>query len=173
MKNFRFVPTAALVVAAISVTACGDSPAKSASTEEAKPTAVVNTPSPEVVEAEVAASPETAQPVQSVETSAEQLLKRGRVVWFKCRSCHELDVDGRHKVGPNLNGIIGANAAQKEGFVYSDAMTNSGVVWDVQSLDAFIKKPSAFVKGTKMAFVGVSKESDRQAVIKYMEENAK
>ena len=100
------------------------------------------------------------------------MLKRGRIIWFKCRSCHALEVDGPHKVGPSLNGLMGSPAATKEGFVYSKAMMDSGVIWDEKSLDAFIQKPTAYIKGTKMAFIGIKKESDRQALIKYIKENA-
>jgi len=40
-------------------------------------------------------------------TSEEAMLKRGKIVWLKCRSCHETDPGARHKVGPNLNGLMG------------------------------------------------------------------
>jgi cytochrome c len=117
---------------------------------------------------------ETSEPAEvlSVEAVQEAMLKRGRIVWFKCRSCHELGADGPHKVGPNLHQIMGATAGVKPGFVYSEAMKASGVVWDEDTLDAFIKKPTDYIKGTKMAFVGIRKESDRDALIAYMIENS-
>jgi len=49
-------------------------------------------------------------------------------------------------------------------------MVDSGIVWDDETLDAFLEKPAQYVKGTKMAFVGVRKESDRQALIAYIKE---
>ena len=118
----------------------------------------------------VAAAGEGPSSYFAAETEAdmEALRKRGRIVWFKCRSCHELAPDGRHKVGPNLNGVIGSPAASKDGFVYSEGMKGAGIVWDDAALDEFITKPSKFVKGTKMAFIGIKKESDRKALIAYL-----
>jgi len=121
------------------------------------------------------AETQTNAPVEAVtaEMTQEAILKRGRIVWFKCRSCHETSVDGPHKVGPNLHGLMGAQAAAQEGFVYSKALKNSEIVWNDETLDAFIEKSATYIKGTKMAFVGIKKESDRQAVIAYIKENTK
>ena len=147
--------------------ACGGTDSGTSSSETATPEAPV-TSSSSATEAPVKV------PVKEEvkEVSAEEaLLKRGKIVWFKCRSCHETSVSGPHKVGPNLNGLIGANAGVKEGFTFSDAMVNSGIVWNEETLDGFIEKPASYVKGTKMAFVGISKESDRKALIAYIKEN--
>jgi len=126
-------------------------------------------PMPKTVEAQPSAPTAATQ----APTTEEALLKRGRIVWFKCRSCHETSLEGPHKVGPNLHALMGATAGQKEGFVYSEVMKESGVIWNEETLDAFIEKPTGFIKGTKMAFVGIKKESDRQAVIAYIKENTK
>lgn len=152
-----------MIVIALSLVACG-APSSTPQKQTDAPKATSensNTPNVQV----------EAKPVENkVVTENQALLKRGKIVWFKCRSCHETSVDGRHKVGPNLNGVFGATAGEKEGFVYSDAMKNSAIVWDAATLDAFIKKPTDLVKGTKMAFVGISKENDRQALLKYLEQ---
>jgi len=153
----------ALTLTAAALTACGGGGTDS------KPTPSAPDPKPVVKqESRVATPAETAEP-----SPLEAQLKRGKIVYFKCRSCHELGVNGPHKVGPNLNGMFGATAGQKEGFVFSKAMTESDVVWSEETLDAFIEKPTKFIPGTKMAFVGIRKESDRQALIKYLEENSK
>jgi len=172
MRFQKLTHTITPLLAVVLLTACGGGADSSENS------------SPEIVEP-VAASPEAEKAPVTIETESAPaaevspadaqaaLLKRGRIVWFKCRSCHEYTVEGPHKVGPNLNGLIGAKAGVKEGFVFSEALKDSGIVWDVESLDAFIEKPSAYVKGTKMAFVGIKKESDRQALIAYMQENTK
>ena len=98
----------------------------------------------------------------------EQLLKRGKRVFVLCRSCHTLEVDGRHKVGPNLNGMFGSGAGSKEGFRYSDVVKESGIVWTADNLEEWLVKPKNFLPGNKMAFAGVRKESDRKALITFL-----
>jgi len=46
-----------------------------------------------------------------------------------------------HKVGPNLHDVVGRRAGTSEGFRYSEALAQSGIVW-------------AMVRGNGMAFAG-------------------
>lgn len=100
---------------------------------------------------------------------AEGDAKKGEKVFKKCKTCHTVDEGGKNKSGPNLFGIVGREAAKVEGYKYSKAMKNSGVVWDQANLDAFLKKPKKFMKKTKMSFAGLKKEKDRKNVIAYLE----
>ena len=92
----------------------------------------------------------------------------GERVFKKCVSCHSFT---KNKIGPNLSNIIDQKAGIVEGFKYSKAMKNSDIVWNDCSLDKFLKKPKKYIKGTKMRFVGLKKESHRDALIKYLKEN--
>ena len=104
-----------------------------------------------------------------IELSPEDLqLKQGKKVFRKCKSCHTLDNGGRHRVGPNLYGVIGAKIASKDGFAYSKASKASDVIWTDENLDAFLTKPKEFLPGNRMTFVGLKKEEDRKAVIAYL-----
>jgi len=96
------------------------------------------------------------------------LEERGAKIYKRCRACHTLEQDGRNKVGPNLWGIYGAKAGEKEGYAYSKAMLASNIVWDQETMDAYLKKPAEYVKGTKMSFIGLKKQEDRDAVQAYM-----
>ena len=95
-------------------------------------------------------------------------LERGRILYKRCRACHTLGEGERHKVGPNLWGIYGATAGAREDFNYSKAMTASGVVWDDDTLSAYIEKPSTYMPGNRMSFAGLRKPEDRAAVLEYL-----
>ena len=100
--------------------------------------------------------------------SALTPMERGAKLYKRCRACHTLEEGGKHKVGPNLWNIYGAKAGAKEGFNYSKVMAASEIIWDDATLDAYIKKPSEFMKGNRMSFVGIKKAEDRDALLLYM-----
>ncbi len=81
-------------------------------------------------------------------------LKAGKKIFKKCKACHSLKA-GKKKVGPSLNDVLGKKAAQVKGFKYSKAMKKADITWDDATLDAYLTKPKKFLKGTKMAFVGL------------------
>ncbi|NDW47208.1 cytochrome c family protein [Ruegeria sp. PrR005] len=97
---------------------------------------------------------------------------KGKKVFNKCKACHAVGEGAANKVGPQLNGIVGAAAGQVEGFKYSDALTEAaagGLVWDEANLAAFFAKPKDFMKGTKMSFAGLKKEDEIEDVIAYLQ----
>jgi cytochrome c len=110
----------------------------------------------------------TASIAASVANAGEDVLRRGKILFLQCRSCHSLEAGGDHKVGPNLHGLFGAAAASKEGFGYSEALQQAGIVWDADTLNTFVQNPNGLVSGTAMAFAGLPAEEDRIAVISYL-----
>ena len=92
---------------------------------------------------------------------------KGKKVFKKCVACHSLQ-EGKNKIGPPLNNLLGRKAGSVEGYKYSKAMKNSGVVWDEESLDKFLTKPRKFIKKTKMLFRGIKKKSLRDDLISYL-----
>lgn len=102
---------------------------------------------------------------------AEGDAAKGEKVFKKCKACHAVGEGAKNKVGPMLNGISDAPAGQVEGFKYSKALVaaaEEGLVWDDANMAAFLTKPKDFMKGTKMSFAGLKKESDVADVIAYL-----
>ena len=97
---------------------------------------------------------------------------KGEKLYKKCKACHSLKA-GKKKVGPSLAGIFGRTAGTTEGFKFSKAMKESGIVWDDKTMDEFLAKPKKVVPKTRMAFPGMKKEADRANLIAYLKEAAK
>jgi cytochrome c len=122
-----------------------------------------------VVEEQVAAAPAGAAAATVPPLAAGGDAAAGKAVFDKvCMTCHTPDKGGANKVGPNLFATAGGKKAHSGTFSYSPAMQNKGGEWTDDDLNAFLYKPSAFVKGTKMAFAGISKDKDRADVIAYL-----
>ena len=95
---------------------------------------------------------------------AEQV-KLGEKVFKKCTSCHSTT---KNKMGPSLENLFGRTAGTFEGYRYSKAMRKSEIVWDEETLKKFLKKPRKYIRGTKMRFSGIRKESQLDALIAYL-----
>ena len=77
----------------------------------------------------------------------------------------------RIKIGPQLNDLFGRPAGSLEGYKFSKAMVakgEEGLIWDQESLTAFLAAPRSFIKGTKMSFPGIKKPEDIQSLLDYL-----
>ena len=96
-------------------------------------------------------------------------VERGKEIFMKqCFTCHTIDKGGPNKVGPNQWDIVGRKKASHEGFSYSSALQAKGGEWSYEDLNHWLLKPTAFIKGTKMAFAGLPKEQERADVIAFL-----
>ena len=96
--------------------------------------------------------------------------KAGEVVFKRCLACHMVGEDAKTRVGPVLNGLIGRKAGTYEGYSYTDANKNSGLVWDEATLAQYLKNPKAMIPGTKMVFPGLRKDEEIDNLIAYLKQ---
>lgn len=101
---------------------------------------------------------------------AEGDAKAGKKVFRKCKACHQLQAD-KNGTGPNLVNIIGRASGSVEAYGYSDAMAAANLVWDAETLAAFLAAPKEVVPGNSMSFSGLKKEKDITNLIAYLAEN--
>ena len=95
----------------------------------------------------------------------------GKKVFKKCAACHSIAKGGGNKIGPALWGVLGRQAGSISDYKYSKAMATHGKSWSFEEMNRFLIKPKDWIKGTKMTFVGLKKETERAAVILYMNNN--
>ena len=94
----------------------------------------------------------------------------------RCAGCHKIEQDKRGGMGPNLYGIFNSPAGQVEGYRYSEWLKESGIIWDRESLQAWLSdrktREEYFGKKvfkTKMMWTGIKKEEDMKAILDYLE----
>jgi cytochrome c len=94
---------------------------------------------------------------------------QGEKVFNKCKACHAVD-EPQNKVGPHLVGVFGRTAGSVEGFRYSDALKESGIVWDEETIAEYVADPRGYIKGNRMMFAGLNKEEEIADLIAYLKE---
>ena len=94
----------------------------------------------------------------------------------KCAGCHKIEEGKKGGMGPNLWGIYGSPAGQVDGYRYSKWLKESGIIWDRESLQAWLSdrktREEYFGKDvfkTKMMWTGIKKEEDMNVILDYLE----
>lgn len=103
--------------------------------------------------------------MQSAAAFAQQL-DGERLFQQRCAACHSLD-QAQKRPSVHLSGVIGRAAGSVDGIRFSEALRNTGIVWDAQSLDAFLAAPRQRVPGTQMT-VSVPDPNQRAAIVAFL-----
>ena len=106
----------------------------------------------------------------SAGTTLAQDVDKGAIVFKKCAICHRIGPGATNLVGPELNGLDGRHSGSVPGFAYSDANKNSGIVWNEETFEKYIKDPRAMVPGTKMIFAGIKNEQQIKDLWAYVKQ---
>lgn len=92
----------------------------------------------------------------------------------KCSICHTLKPDGANRAGPTLYDVFGRRAGTLPGYIYSDALKNSDIVWNEETIDRlFGEGPQEVVPGTKMPLQKMANQDERNALIAFLKEATK
>ena len=124
-----------------------------------------------VVEApvlKVSSSSNNASTVDIAKLLSMGTVEHGQKVFKKCSACHVVAKGGKNKIGPALYGVMGRKSASISDYKYSKALIAHSKTWSYDEMNAYLIKPQAHIKGTKMAFAGLKIEKDRASVMLYM-----
>jgi cytochrome c len=105
--------------------------------------------------------------------AAAQDIANGERSWNRCRACHQVGETAKNGVGPVLNGLFGRHSGSVEGYSYSSANKNSGIIWDEAIFADYIRDPKAKIPGTKMVFAGVKNEQEIKDLTAFLKQFGK
>lgn len=85
----------------------------------------------------------------------------------ECHRCHAPE-SSDISYGPSLDGILGRSAGSVEGFEYSEALEESGIVWTASALRAWMEDNDGFMPGTRMRHVGIQDRTAQDLILTYL-----
>jgi len=117
---------------------------------------------------------ESTKAVEKIDIAALMSLgdvESGKKIFKKCAACHSIKKGGANKIGPALYNVVGRAVGGIDDYKYSKSLASYGKDLTFEELNGFLKKPSTYLKGTKMSYAGLRKEKDRASIIKYLNQN--
>jgi cytochrome c len=101
---------------------------------------------------------------------AEDSPKRGGEVYRACAACHSLE-SGVHLTGPSLADLWGKKAGAIPDFArYSKVLKAADLIWDENTLNAWIAHPDKLVPGNYMVFRGIKDNKARGDLVAFLKE---
>jgi len=99
-----------------------------------------------------------------------QNAEKGATVFKQCAVCHKIGPGAMNGVGPELNGLDGRHSGGVPSYSYSDANKKSGIVWNEETFEEYIKDPKAKIPSTKMVFAGIKNEQAAKDLWAYLKQ---
>jgi cytochrome c len=111
--------------------------------------------------------------VPSYKSLAEGGGARGERLYGACAPCHALEPD-RNMTGPSLAEVWNRTAGSLASFPrYSPALKSSGIVWNDDTLNEWIKDPQHFIPGNTMTFPGMKDARQRADLLAFLKDATK
>lgn len=101
---------------------------------------------------------------QSSTTAAGSAIKGKEIYDARCSACHSVD---DNRVGPMHLGVFGRKAGGVKSYRYSDALAKSKVIWNRDSLTAWLANPEMLIPGQRMGYA-MDNDKDREDVVAYL-----
>lgn len=96
--------------------------------------------------------------------------KAGAKNYRACAACHSLE-PGVHLTGPSLADLWGKKAGTLQDFArYSKALKAADLIWDENTLNAWLAHPEKLVPGNYMVFRGIMDNEARGDLIAFLKE---
>ncbi len=87
----------------------------------------------------------------------------------KCSICHSLTPDGGRRAGPTLHDIFGRKAGTLPGYLYSDTLQDSDIIWNEETINAlFDEGPDHYIPGSKMPMQRITQAQDRLDLVAFL-----
>ena len=95
---------------------------------------------------------------------------RGERMYRACAACHSLEPN-RNMTGPSLAEVWNRTAGSLASFPrYSPALKSSGIVWNDDTLDQWIRDPLHFIPGNSMTFPGLKDARQRADLLAFLKD---
>jgi cytochrome c len=86
----------------------------------------------------------------------------------RCSSCHANKKSNTSALGPNLWNVFGRRAGSLSNFEYSEAMRQSGHIWNFATLNYYLIKTERAVPGRIMNFRGIRQDNYRAKLLLFL-----
>ena len=96
--------------------------------------------------------------------AAGSAIKGKEIYDARCSACHSVD---DNRVGPMHLGVFGRKAGSVKSYSYSDAVSKSKVIWNRDTLTAWLTNPEALIPGQRMGYA-MDNAQDREDVVAYL-----
>jgi cytochrome c len=94
---------------------------------------------------------------------------KGEALFRACAVCHTLTPDGGRRAGPTLWRVFGRKAGAVEGYRYSPALKDSGIVWTEETVARLFEVgPDVMAPGSRMPLQTIGDAQQRADLVAYL-----